>query len=228
MSNVGGNTAGQVQTTQENTNVTATENNQKRNKKLEFQDSNNQPAQQVQQQTNTGNKKSISDVLNKINKEMKSTSENLTNMLTDIKELKESVSSIDQRVGTLEKDNKVFTTKMADADENMGKFLSLYEVVNNQYNPFVTNEPQKEVVVGTLGNSNEELSQDELKEKIKEIDVSKPSTVVGNTSDESSLIELDTLNIEEAAGNAVPLTHLKTNTNSLVIILSWLEYLVKK
>ncbi|MFW6008885.1 MAG: FlaD/FlaE family flagellar protein, partial [archaeon] len=43
-----------------------------------------------------------------------------------------------------------------------------------------------------------------------------------------SLLELDTLNIEEAASDAVPLTSLKTNTNSLVIILSWLEYLVKR
>ena len=39
---------------------------------------------------------------------------------------------------------------------------------------------------------------------------------------------MDTLDIEEAAADAVPLTSIKSNTNSLVIILSWLEYLVKR
>ena len=42
------------------------------------------------------------------------------------------------------------------------------------------------------------------------------------------MLELDTLSIEEAAGDSVPLTVLKNSTNSLVIILSWLEYLIKK
>ena len=78
---------------------------------------------------------------------------------------------------------------------------------------------------------NQREPQREVQEKVlekeflkKNLEVEKKKRAVS----EAYFLELDTLNIEEAASNAVPLTKLKNDTNSLVVILSWLEYLVKK
>ncbi len=131
----------------------------------------------------------------------------------------------------------------------MTKFLSLYELINNQYNPFVDkeamNEDARQAAISVTSNGNSESSDEESanEEKTeKHPDTGMPITpkdlktieskkiqIKDDLSDlESALVELDTLNIEEAAGDAVPLTNLKNNTNSLVIILSWLEYLIKR
>ncbi len=237
-SNVGGTTVVENKQTHENTNVTVTQNNQEE-QKLEFQDSNKekeknkdmQPQEMQRAEQNPTGKKSISEILGKLNAEIKETNENVTNILTDMKEIKEDVNSLEQRVTKLEKDTTQFEEKMVEIDENMSKFLSLYEVVNNQYSPFVDHtENKKEIVIQTDGESKENLSQTDVKEKIKELDLNSPNVKEGKEAkkQQDSLLELDTLDIEEAAGNAVPLTSLKTNTNSLVIILSWLEYMVKR
>jgi flagellar protein FlaD len=179
----------------------------------------------------SGAPRKISEVLNKMYKEIKETNENVSQISTEIKDMQGNISSLDHRVSELETKDKNVEEKLGDIDDNMSKFLSLYELVNNQYNPFVTmEEPPKKVMVNADGSSGgEEMSPEQAKEKIKQLDVSnyKPEP---KPADElkSSLLELDTLDIEEAAGDAVPLTKLKSNTNSLVIILSWLEYLVKK
>jgi archaeal flagellar protein FlaD len=173
----------------------------------------------------------ISEVLNRMYKEIKETNENVAQISTEIKDMQGNLSSLDHRVSELETKDKVVEEKLSDIDDNMSKFLSLYELVNNQYNPFVTmEEPPKKVFVNADGSSgSEELSPEQAREKIKQLDVSnyKPELKAADEL-KSSLLELDTLDIEEAAGDAVPLTKLKSNTNSLVIILSWLEYLVKK
>jgi archaellum component FlaD/FlaE len=178
-----------------------------------------------------GAPKKISEVLNRMYKEIKETNENVTQISTEIKDMQGNISSLDHRVSELETKDKTIEEKLTDIDDNMSKFLSLYELVNNQYNPFVTmEEPPKKVMVNADGSSGgEELTPEQAREKIKQLDVSnyKPELKAADEL-KSSLLELDTLDIEEAAGDAVPLTKLKSNTNSLVIILSWLEYLVKK
>ncbi len=211
---------------------------------LEFQDSSSDAKPEVSAQHDDSNvssgKKSISDVINRIHKELKSTNESVVNLVTEVKEVQNSVNSIDHRVSELEGGNKQFTEKMSEIDENMGKFLSLYELVNNQYNPFVDNETvavkPKEIVLSadgsSIGGSVDDLGQDEIKSKLTNLDSDLSNSTTSNPAYENdldaSLLELDTLDIEAAAADAVPLTHLKSNTNSLVVILSWLEYMVKK
>jgi len=205
-------------------------------------------------------KKSISEALLKIHTELKESNERLTGLVTDVKKLEGSVNSLTSRVDMLDKKSKESDEKFSDLDNNMTKFLSLYELINNQYNPFVSNdspisntespkivlpENTQENLDGTLmdtqadsndsssHNPTEELnnvsnhsvfnSNNEEKTQIKTINLSSKKTNVSQ-----SLLELDTLNIEEAAADCVPLTKLKNNTNGLVIILSWLEYLIGK
>ena len=84
---------------------------------------------------------------------------------------------------------------------------------------------------------NEKLIKEDNLNKIDEVLNQKPSKAPSqrveavkqeNIDDEldESLLDLDTLNIKnETAG--IPLKKLKTDTNSLVILLNWLKYLVK-
>ena len=229
-------------------------------------------------QQSSGNKKSVSEVLMKMHKEMKETNERLTGLVTDIKKLENSVSSLNSRVDSLDKKSKENDSKFKEIDSNMAQFLSLYELINNQYNPFVSKDempkiqPEKVEVESIqepstepieLSNLNDngngsslemppneeefkfddsenkpfekeikiegvpplsELKNDNVQEgkEVKYVE-SKPTSKISQ-----SLLELDTLNIEAAAADAVPLTMLKSNTNALVIILSWMEYLIKK
>lgn len=233
---------------------------------------------------NRGNKKSVSEVLMKMHKEMKESNERLTTVVTDVKKIENSVNSLTNRVDAIEKKDVEKEKKLKEIDSNMGQFLSLYELINNQYNPFVSKEdmpkmevpsqkeeeqqPEEnsvspiEVETSELENQKEENLQDNSngtalefapennasesdqknekpKEEVKTITLpqeEKPKpTPMPQKSEEKqnhkmsqSLLELDTLNIEEAAADAVPLTKLKNNTNALVIILSWLEFLIKR
>lgn len=223
---------------------------------LQFEDNTNQQnsSPQPQQQSDSGfgqNKRSVSEVINKIHGELKSSNERLTGLVGDVKNLENTVNTIGHRLDELEETKKVTDEKFAEIDENMTKFLSLYELINNQYNPFVDKEatkdtlnympPKQQQVVGADGNSVDEsdgvndlgLGADDSPEIPDELSgkksvVSPKMVNIGSSDYDSSLLELDTLDIEDAAGNAVPLTHLKNNTNSLVVILSWLEYLIKK
>ncbi len=210
-----------------------------------------QQAQQVQERpvssessfssSGDGQKKSLSEVLSKINSELKATNEKVTELVTEVKGIENSVNTLGHRLDELEESKKIGDEKFSEIESNMSKFLSLYELVNNQYNPFVENQQSavgnasiKEIMLDSNGNSYESSGSGsmpkinsiedipDIKKDMKTLDVSKASDL------DSSLLELDTLNIEEAAGDAVPLTRLKNNTNSLVIILSWLEYLIKK
>lgn len=195
-----------------------------------------QPQQNPQTFNPEGGRKSVAEVLVKINSELKATNEKITGLVTDVKMLENSVNTLGHRIDDLEEAKKVNEEKFSDIDANMSKFLSLYELVNNQYNPFVENEPinsqkqVKQITIDNMGNSGIEDENNlnsfqklpEVKSEIKNLGVSATNDL------DSSLLELDTLNIEEAAGDAVPLTRLKNNTNSLVIILSWLEYLIKR
>lgn len=198
------------------------------------QNNSNHPNSQVA--GSSGPKKSISEVINKIHQELKETNDNIANITTDIKEIKSNVSSLDHRVSDLEGKNKTVEEKLTDIDDNMSKFLSLYELVNSQYNPFIDSvlpATKKEILLDDKGNSMQDSSNENLNENsnrinIQNLDVSKLTQDNKKSDLKSSLLELDTLNIEEAAGDAIPLTHLKSNTNSLVIILSWLEYMVKR
>lgn len=182
-------------------------------------------------------KKSVADILTRMNTQLKELNESVVGMSSEMKDLQNNVSTIDHRVSELENENKITSERLVEIDENMSKFLSLYEIVNNQYNPFITmEEPKKqikEIVVGADGSSfGSEDSNESLSEKIKKLDSSatggEKTIKLSKDELESSLLELDTLNLDEAAADAVPLTHLKSNTNSLVVILSWLEYLVKR
>ncbi len=212
----------------ENLNVQPQE-SQSQSNELKFESSTPNPTAQPVQPQQVGNKKSISEVIHKIHDELKGTNEKITDLVTDIKSLENTVNTLGHRIDDLEEAKKESDDKILEIDRNMTKFLSLYELINNQYNPFVEQEKSnpKEIVVNENGNSNEENSNnsiptpsfDELKQKFHE----------ESKSDlDSTLLNLDTLNIEDAAGDAVPLVSLKNNTNSLVTILSWLEYLIKR
>jgi flagellar protein FlaD len=208
---------------------------------LQFQDSNSSSQSSPQSSSSSqGGKKSLSEILNNIRNELKETNDNVANINSEIKDIQGNVSSMDHRISELEEKNKTTEEKITDIDENMSKFLSLYELVNNQYNPFVEHDivKPKKIVVGNDGENSTEDNQDQeqidqqTKEKIKNIDLSSynpaqdAQRITGDLK--SSLLELDTLDIESAAADAIPLTNIKNNTNSLVIILSWLEYLVKR
>lgn len=252
-------------------------NNTNSNQQIPEQNQNPAPSQ------NRGNKKSVSEVLMKMHKEMKESNERLTTVVTDVKKIENSVNSLTNRVDAIEKKDVEKEKKLKEIDSNMGQFLSLYELINNQYNPFVSKEdmpkmeipsqkeeePEEnsvspiEVETSELENQKEENLQnnsngtaleftpednisdlaqnnEKPKEEIKTITLpqeEKPKSIPTNTNKNEgkqnnkmsqSLLELDTLNIEEAAADAVPLTKLKNNTNALVIILSWLEFLIKR
>lgn len=182
--------------------------------------------------SNNPNRKSVSEVISKIHDELKNTNEKIGELVSDIKGVENNLNTLTHRIEDLEESKKITDEKLSEIDNNMTKFLSLYELINNQYNPFVEKETitipaeKKEIVLEATGQ--ETISQEDLSKKIKNIDSGKGGISFDAKDLNSSLLELDTLNIEEAAGNAVPLTALKNNTNSLVIILSWLEYLIKK
>lgn len=194
------------------------------------------------------NKKTrVSDAITKIHEEAKSSSEKLTNALTDLKNIENTVNSLGHRVDELEEARKVTDEKVNEIDSNMTKFLSLYELVNNQYNPFVEKNspimekpkqiiPEQKITLDSDGNTLGDLGEYKDNAEVPTFDELRPTNskvetkVVSVTNNDvnSTILELDTLDIEEAAGDAIPLTKLKNNTNSLVTILSWLEYLVKR
>lgn len=234
------------------------QNTTQNNQEMQFEDQNAQAQQQPQAQQQQVQqsqsqpvmaqqggaqvqRKSVSEALSKIHKELKETNSRVTDMVASIKNVENSVNTLGHRVDELEASKKVSSEKFSQMDANMSKFLSLYELINNQYNPFVTQEEGvKKVAISSDGNSIPDFDSDSqgsaapvnvgdaisaLPDAIPELKEVKKVSV---DDLESSLLELDTLNIEEAAGNAVPLTRLKNNTNSLVVILSWLEYLTKR
>lgn len=199
------------------------------------------PAEPVHQ------KKPISDIITKINSELKDSSERLTGLVTDFKEMENTVNTIGHRLDELEESKKATDEKIHVIDESMTKFLSLYELINNQYNPFVDKDDimpvlqKKPFMVSADGNTmdseNESedvenaddsekspISMDELKVLAPELE----SLDVNSNDLGSVFLELDTLDLDSAAADSVPLKTLKNNTNSLVIILSWLEYLIKR
>lgn len=196
---------------------------------LKFQDS---TQQQNVNSSNTSqpqeNRKPISAVIHKIHDELKSTNERISELVGDVKNIENSVNTLGHRVDEIEESKKASDEKVADFENNMNKFLSLYELINNQYNPFVEKEEVKKVVLSD-GSSSDEISSEIAQAAKTPLSSAIPEIKeVESHSVDDSLLSLDTLNIEEAAGDAVPLTKLKNNTNSLVIILSWLEYLIKK
>lgn len=252
LNNVGGQITGDSQSSQSQGIPNGTSNNATQNMSsrqgsdMHFEDSSGSSTQQQpqisqQQQPVQGQKRLISEALSKIHSELKDTNEKMGDIVTDVKTIQTTVNTLGHRVDELEENKKETSDKLAEVDASMTKFLSLYELINNQYNPFVEQEakpvlPNQEIVIDSVGNSESSLNKtnlnstspsisfDELKPSLNSSSkINLPSEDLG-----SSLVELDTLNIEEAAGDAVPLTILKNNTNSLVTILSWLEYLVKK
>jgi archaellum component FlaD/FlaE len=197
--------------------------------------------------SNPSGKKSISEVIHKLHDELSELKDRSIKLVTDVNEIDNKVSEMGHRVESLEDDKIVNDEKIAVMEENMTKFLSLYELINNQYNPFidkdsigkmsgnhsvaltsqVSNAHAEHLENNGLHNNshgNSELPFSKPIDSNKKMDL--PSSKYGDL--DSSLLELDTLNIEQAAGDAVPLTQLKNNTNSLVVILSWLEYMIKK
>ncbi len=172
-----------------------------------------------------GNPTSVSEVINKLHKEMKTTNERVGELVSEIKTVEGTVSSLGHKIDDLEEAKKQHDEKLEDINNNMGKFLSLYEVINNQYNPFVEEDGQKQPIQVNANGASENQGEGGTNENQPAI---KQVVVEQKKDDVDALLELDTLNIEEAAADAVPLTKLKNSTNSLVVILSWLEYLVKK
>lgn len=216
----------------------------------------NNQAQNTQQE-NPLQKSKVSEALAKLHDEAKSSNEKVSGMISEIRDMKSSVNAIGTRVDDLEEARKTTDEKLSDIDNSMTKFLSLYELVNNQFNPFVENnapitQTPKKIVLDQDGNSigegseennsegaqsNEQSTNSENPSKTFENLIEKSQdlgkapnhiSALGKNDMHSAILALDTLDIEQAAGEAVPLTQLKNNTNSLVTILSWLEYLVKK
>ena len=154
-----------------------------------------------------------------------------------------------------ENKQKELEGKIEKMESQMVKFLSLYEIISNQYNPFIDEKSKEdisksfqvekiqdslvedEIEENRIENENEKLIKEDNLNKIDEVLNQKPSKASSkgleavkqeNIDDEldESLLDLDTLNIKnETAG--IPLKKLKTDTNSLVILLNWLKYLVK-
>ena len=138
---------------------------------MQFEDQNAQAQQQPQAQqqqvqqpqaqpamTQQGGaqvqRKSVSEALSKIHKELKETNSRVTDMVASIKNVENSVNTLGHRVDELEASKKVSSEKFTQMDANMSKFLSLYELINNQYNPFVTQEEGvKKVAISSDGNS---------------------------------------------------------------------------
>lgn len=205
-----------------------------------------QPAQNSQpqpEQQPTGQKKSVSEAIQKLQGDIRETNEKMTEVVSNVKTLQESVNTLGHRVDNLEETKKQDDDKISEMEQQMSKFLSLYELINNQYNPFVekeenSNQEAKKIVLDNNGNSsgeetteessNTKIDQETAKSQLPNAIPELKEKQSSNNNLEDSLLELDTINIEEAAGDAVPLTKIKNNTNSLVIILSWLEYLIKK
>lgn len=202
---------------------------------MSFEDNNQtQSNSQPQQSQMGGNKKSISEALSKIHNELKETNQRITDVVTDIKSVENTLNTLGHRVDDLEESKKLTDEKLQSVDSNMNKFLSLYELINNQYNPFVEQETKQVQTILSSGQTESqssslgELSSSEnVAKKLEEMEKPEPKMSFDHEVGET-LLSLDTLDIEEAASDAVPLTRLKNNTNSLVTILSWLEYLVKK
>ena len=269
---------------------------------------------------NTSNKNSKVDnnLLAAVKEEIRSTTENVTKITSTMKTVEESVDKMVGTVDILEKENVETQKKFASIDMNMRKFLSLYEIVNNQYNPFVTNdgkhptpilvsseptmtkeeiqehlspeeleEPEesiipekeeeqinpedaltmevedinKEIIIeqepknlpgfGPNGEYDSQKAEEDLRNLIKqntipqkeEITVKKMEEQIATVpikeekeqiekpnlnDDELSFFDFDTLSMEKAATDSIPLKSIKNNTNGLFIILSWLEYMVKR
>lgn len=244
LNTVGGNSNESAGNNQQTQMPDGTQNNATQNT-MNFENSNKNNQQQASQQSNqpqqaSGNKKSISEALSKIHKELKETNERVTEVVTDIKNVENTLNTIGHRVDDLEEAKKLNDEKIQSVDSNMNKFLSLYELINNQYNPFIDQDAptqKKQMVLSSGETQNDEhdfssdensaLSSEDVAKKFENIDKEKPKMSFDHEVGET-LLSLDTLDIEEAASDAVPLTKLKNNTNSLVTILSWLEYLVKK
>jgi flagellar protein FlaD len=171
---------------------------------------------------------SVSEALNKLYKELKNTNNRVAEIVSEVKNAENAVNTLGNRIDELEEAKKANDEKMEEIDGNMNKFLSLYELINNQYSPFVDKEQSPKIDVEKEMKIDAEGKQicDENNKciNVKDVDLSKAK----EDKDMEILLELDTLNIEKAAGDAVPLNHLKNNTNSLVIILSWLEYMIKR
>ncbi len=176
-------------------------------------------------------KRPIGEILNKIQQDLKESNSKLVDLIGEVKELQNNVINLTHRVDLLEENKKIVEERFNEIDSSMNKFLSLYELINNQYSPFVANETpkdeKKKILVTTDGEAHEESTSPSTSVKVEKpkFDVFENSS---NDSEDDPLIELDTLNIQEAAGNAVPLVSFKNDTNSLVIILSWLEYMINK
>lgn len=190
---------------------------------LEFKSSS--PSQEI---ASSVPKSSLNEVLSKMYTELKTANERVTDLVTDVKKIETTVNGLGHKVDDLEGSNKLTEEKLADINVNMGKFLSLYELINNQYNPFVEQIVAKpQVLIDANGNTSSQSLPSSSSPSFTDV---RQIIVPTNPQDdiESALLALDTLNIEQAAADAVPLTHLKNNTNSLVIILSWLEYLNKR
>lgn len=245
-----------------------------------------------------------SGMLDSVKEEIKTTTENLNKLSTSFKDVETGFEKINSSVDRLEKQNEQINKKFDVIDMNMRKFLSLYEVINNQYNPFVTGDGKhptpimlsdqeaklsesaqdnssifgdiKEEAVDTEESLTQEVSEvpkedikkddkknlpgfgpnfeydankakddlEKLKTQDKKMDENKPvikervvdgyeqnREVIRNTStsdDDLAFFEFDTLDMQKAASDSVPLQKVKNDTNSLVVILSWLEYLVKR
>lgn len=234
LNSVGGNMSTSVET---QTQIQSSETVGSNQNNLSFEQSSPNPvnAQGNEQSQYSGNKKSISEALSKLHKELKETNQKITEVVTDIKNVENTVNTLGHRVDDLEEARKLTDEKFTVVDSNMNKFLSLYELINNQYNPFVEQSQKQEQVIlssgETAGVSSTSIdlnsgTSGDLSEKLSQLE--KPTKLSFDEEVGETLLSLDTLDIEEAASDAVPLTRLKNNTNSLVTILSWLEYLVKK
>ncbi len=183
-------------------------------------------------QQNIGGKRPISEVLHSIQKELSENNSKITELVSEVKEIQNNISELSHRVEVLEQEKKINEEKFSEIDNNMNKFLSLYELVNNQFSPFVDSEESKKVLVQNTGETSvEQNKSDDVKSLDNNNDGNPKFDIFNNdnvSSEDISFLELDTLDIKEAAGNAVPLTRFRNDTNSLVIILSWLEYLIKR
>ena len=186
-----------------------------------------------------------------------SKSSNLIDINDKIEKSRGEIEIHKRQLADIEKNQKLISEKIDKMESQMVKFLSLYELISNQFNPFIDEESRgkfpkiskkdlenfdKKEEVEVKSREDDLVLEEENNEDIKEVETKQEEELkaqeskntilkkIENSNEDDvldeSFIDLDTLNIKKDV-SGIPLKKLKTDTNSLVILLNWLKYLVK-
>ena len=166
--------------------------------------------------------------------------ESSNDLLNIVSELKNNASNTKQEISELESHQKNILDRLENIENQMTKFLSLYEVVSNKYNPFIEDEKNPDDKIKNILDKKDDLFEEEISNEKPKKDLIKnlikteiPQKEIlhkelkeeKSKDDSPSFIDLDTLNSKDKI-SGIPLIKLNSDTNSLVLVLNWLKYLV--